>query len=79
MTSYGELATGRASHVTLEEEKVRWLGISLLGGNAGVEGPFELGIESIRAVNQEDVVTPPIGKAEATETSFMRSDRVSRS
>ncbi|KAL5526643.1 hypothetical protein ACEPAF_8367 [Sanghuangporus sanghuang] len=60
LTSYGELATGRASEVTIEEDRIRWLGISLLGGNAGVEGPFELGLDSIKAVNQEDVHTPPI-------------------
>ncbi|PAV16101.1 complex I intermediate-associated CIA30 [Pyrrhoderma noxium] len=60
LTSYGELATGRASQVNLEDEKIRWIGISLLGGNAGIEGPFELGIDSIKAVNKEDVHTPPI-------------------
>ncbi|KAI5122545.1 hypothetical protein M0805_005272 [Coniferiporia weirii] len=60
LTSYGELATGHASNVRLEEERIRWLGISLLGGNAGVEGPFELGLNSIQAVNQEDVHTPPL-------------------
>ncbi|OCB84741.1 complex I intermediate-associated protein CIA30 [Sanghuangporus baumii] len=60
LTSYGELATGRASEVTIEEDRIRWLGISLLGGNAGVAGPFELGLDSIKAVNQEDVHTPPI-------------------
>jgi NADH dehydrogenase [ubiquinone] 1 alpha subcomplex assembly factor 1 len=38
-------------------EKIRWMGISILGGNSGVEGPFELGLDSIRAVNKEDVTT----------------------
>lgn len=38
-------------------EKVRSVGISLLGGNSGVEGPYELGIDSIRAVNDEDAIT----------------------
>lgn len=36
-------------------ERVRTIGISLLGGNSGISGPYELGIESIRAVNEEDV------------------------
>ena len=36
-------------------ERVRTIGISLLGGNSGVEGQYELGIDSIRAVNVEDV------------------------
>ena len=62
LTSYGELATGQGSHVSLEGQQIRWLGISLLGGNAGIEGPFELGLESIEAVNEEDVSTPPLGK-----------------
>jgi NADH dehydrogenase [ubiquinone] 1 alpha subcomplex assembly factor 1 len=40
-------------------ERIRTIGISLLGGNTGVEGPYELGIDSIRAVNEEDVTTEP--------------------
>jgi NADH dehydrogenase [ubiquinone] 1 alpha subcomplex assembly factor 1 len=32
--------------------KVRTVGVSILGGNAQVEGRFELGIDSIRAVNE---------------------------
>ena len=36
-------------------ERVRTIGISLLGGNSGMEGAFELNIDSIRAVNEEDV------------------------
>ena len=40
-------------------EKVRTIGISLLGGNTGVEGAYELGIDSIRAVNEEDVTAEP--------------------
>lgn len=36
-------------------ERVRTVGISLLGGNSGVAGPYELGIDSIRAVNEEDI------------------------
>ena len=40
------------------KERIRSVGISLLGGNSGVEGPYELGIDSIRAVNEEDAVVP---------------------
>lgn len=39
-------------------ERVRSVGVSLLGGNSGIEGPYELGIDSIRAVNEEDAVIP---------------------
>ena len=55
MTSFGEITPGTA---TMVGDKIRWVGISLLGGNAGIEGPFELGLDSIRAVNKEDVTSP---------------------
>jgi len=38
------------------KERIRSVGISHLGGNSGVEGAYELGIDSIRAVNEEDTV-----------------------
>lgn len=38
-------------------EKVRSIGISLLGGNSGGAGKYELGIDSIRLVNDEDMAT----------------------
>lgn len=37
-------------------ERVRSVGISLLGGKSGMEGPYELGIESIRALNSDDII-----------------------
>ena len=40
-------------------EKVRSVGISMLGGNSGVEGKYELGIDSIRVVNEDDIVHAP--------------------
>ena len=43
--------------IQMYRERVRTIGVSLLGGNSGVEGPYELGIDSIYAVNEEDV--PP--------------------
>jgi len=56
LTNSGEVAQ---SQITMYRERIRTIGISLLGGNSGVEGPYELGIDSIRAVNDEDVTTPP--------------------
>ena len=56
MTKAGTINT---QPVSMLRERVRSVGISLLGGNAGVEGPYELGIEKILAVNEEDVTVPP--------------------
>lgn len=38
-------------------ERVRSIGISLLGGKSGMEGPYELGIDSIRALNSDDITS----------------------
>jgi len=43
----------------MRRESVRTIGISLLGGKSGVEGPYELGIDSIGLVNSEDVTKAP--------------------
>ena len=43
-------------------EKIKSVGISILGGNSGVEGKYELGIDSIRVVNEEDVAHTPISR-----------------
>jgi NADH dehydrogenase [ubiquinone] 1 alpha subcomplex assembly factor 1 len=56
MTKAGTINT---QPVSMLRERVRSVGISLLGGNAGVEGPYELGIAEIFAVNEEDVTVPP--------------------
>ena len=40
-------------------DRIRTIGISLLGGKSGMEGSYELGIDSIRAVNLEDVTKRP--------------------
>lgn len=53
LTNAGELASHQ---ITMYREKVRTVGISLLGGNSRFSGPYELGIDSIRAVNEEDVI-----------------------
>ena len=34
-------------------DRVSMIGISVLGGNAGLEGPYELGIDEIWATNEE--------------------------
>jgi len=62
LTNTGEIASDQ---ITMLRERIRTIGISLLGGNSGVEGPYELGIDEIRAVNEEDVTVPP--KREPTE------------
>ncbi len=56
MTKAGTINT---QPVRMFRERVRSVGISLLGGNSGVEGPYELGIDEIRAVNEEDVTVEP--------------------
>jgi len=60
LTNAGEVASHQ---ITMARDKVRSIGISLLGGNSGVEGPYELGIDSIRALNSEDVDIPPVKQA----------------
>jgi len=56
MTKAGTINT---QPVSMLRERIRSVGISLLGGNSGVEGPYELGIDEIRAVNEEDVTAMP--------------------
>jgi hypothetical protein len=56
MTKAGTINT---QPVSMLRERIRSVGISLLGGNSGVEGPYELGIDEIRAVNEEDVTVLP--------------------
>ena len=51
-TNLGEMSENQ---ISMLKERVRSLGISILGGNAGVEGKYELGIDSIRLVNEEDI------------------------
>jgi NADH dehydrogenase [ubiquinone] 1 alpha subcomplex assembly factor 1 len=38
-------------------EKIRSIGISLLGGNSGAAGKYELGIDNIRILNDEDMAS----------------------
>jgi hypothetical protein len=39
--------------------KIRNVGIALLGGHGNAFGRYELGIDSIRMVNEDDVTAPP--------------------
>ena len=39
-------------------ERIRSVGISILGGNGGIEGKYELGIDSVQLVNEEDIESP---------------------
>lgn len=43
-------------------EGIRSIGISILGGNSGISGHYELGIDSIRVVNEEDVIRTSPGQ-----------------
>ncbi|KIJ62751.1 hypothetical protein HYDPIDRAFT_156772 [Hydnomerulius pinastri MD-312] len=56
LTNTGELVQHQ---ITMFRERIRTVGISLLGGNSGVSGSYDLSIHSIRAVNEEDVTRPP--------------------
>ncbi|EIW84201.1 complex I intermediate-associated protein CIA30 [Coniophora puteana RWD-64-598 SS2] len=56
LTNTGEMVS---EQIEMLRERVRTIGISLLGGNSGVSGPYDLGIASVRAVNEEDVTKPP--------------------
>ncbi|KAG6832812.1 hypothetical protein H0H92_009431 [Tricholoma furcatifolium] len=58
-TNAGELS---ANQLVMAREEIRSIGISLLGGNSGIAGHYELGLDSIRIVNEEDVVRTPPGE-----------------
>jgi hypothetical protein len=53
------------NQMSMLREKVRSVGISMLGGNSGVEGKYELGIDSIRVVNEDDVVLDHVPPAKS--------------
>ena len=50
------------NQMDMYRERVRSIGISMLGGNSGVGGKYELGIDSIRAVNEEDLTQEPLSR-----------------
>jgi hypothetical protein len=47
----GEIVQGR---FRMDKGRVKSVGISFLGGHSGIEGRYQLAIDSIRAVNEED-------------------------
>jgi NADH dehydrogenase [ubiquinone] 1 alpha subcomplex assembly factor 1 len=55
MTKAGTINT---HPVSMLRERIRLVDI-FLGGNSDVEGPYELGIDEVRAVNEEDVTVLP--------------------
>ncbi|KIJ23821.1 hypothetical protein M422DRAFT_217409, partial [Sphaerobolus stellatus SS14] len=83
LTSYGRVVS---RDLTLLDHRIRTIGISILGGNSGVEGKYELGIKSIKAVTERDleVVPSTIGsgfnldsllpKDDASDTDSLSSD-----
>lgn len=54
-TNNGEIS---ADQILMLRERMRSIGISMLAGNSGVEGKYELGIDSIGLVNEEDIHAP---------------------
>ncbi|KII89759.1 hypothetical protein PLICRDRAFT_697617 [Plicaturopsis crispa FD-325 SS-3] len=52
LTNSGDLVDRQ---IRMSRSKVCTIGVSLLGGNSGIEGPYELGISSIKAINEEDM------------------------
>ncbi|KIP10449.1 hypothetical protein PHLGIDRAFT_33842 [Phlebiopsis gigantea 11061_1 CR5-6] len=56
LTNTGEIQNDQ---MAMYRERLRTIGVSILGGNSGVEGAFELGVDCIRAVNEEDVTAEP--------------------
>ncbi|QRV89434.1 complex I intermediate-associated protein CIA30 [Ceratobasidium sp. AG-Ba] len=50
LTNQGDLVQHQ---VKMMSEKIRTIGVSILGGKSGTQGRYELGIQSIRALNEE--------------------------
>ncbi|KAJ3516141.1 hypothetical protein NLJ89_g1318 [Agrocybe chaxingu] len=63
-TNAGEMSENQ---MTMLREKIRSIGISILGGNSGIEGKYELGIDSVRIVNEEDVDYKTLGSKSDSE------------
>ncbi|PBK75523.1 CIA30-domain-containing protein [Armillaria solidipes] len=65
-TNYGQIAEIKS---VMNRRKLRSINISLLGGHSGVSGKYELGIDSIRMVNEEDVKYPLVANQNNEKTS----------
>ena len=59
------------TQIKMHRERIKSIGISILGGNSGVEGKYELGIDSIGLVNEEDVVDTLSRKFHAYSESLL--------
>jgi len=57
-TNAGELSQHQ---MPMDRERIKSVGISILGANSGVEGKYELGLDTIKLVNEEDVTYAPPG------------------
>lgn len=55
-TNSGEVSEAQ---IEMYKERIRSVGISLLGGMSGVAGRYELGIDSIGITNDEHIDTTP--------------------
>lgn len=62
LTNSGELVD---VPIKMGRDAVRSIGISLLGGNSGVQGQYDLGVDSIRVVNEQELAGE--GEREAHE------------
>ncbi|KAF9046858.1 complex I intermediate-associated protein CIA30 [Hymenopellis radicata] len=75
-TNHGQIAESKD---TIGSAKLRSVNISLLGGHSNVSGKYELGIDSIRLVNEEDIdrsVTNAVKeKASSVEWEDLRPNR----
>ncbi|KAF9000623.1 complex I intermediate-associated protein CIA30 [Cyathus striatus] len=58
-TNAGEITE---SQITMNKEKIKSIGVSILGGMSRAAGKYELGIDSIRIVNEEDTMPALEGK-----------------
>ncbi|EJU04763.1 CIA30-domain-containing protein [Dacryopinax primogenitus] len=61
LTNYGQPVPGK---MEMNTEKVRTVGISILGGKFGIDGKYELGIDSISAINEPPQAPPRISAAD---------------
>ncbi|KAF8506148.1 complex I intermediate-associated protein CIA30 [Hysterangium stoloniferum] len=59
LTNYGQIVNREMEMMT---DRIRTIGISILGGNSGIEGRYELGLDVIKAVNEEDLDVVPRGR-----------------
>ena len=57
-TNAGELSQHQ---MPMHRERIKSIGISILGANSGVEGKYELGLDTIKLVNEHDVTYAPPG------------------